>query len=42
MGIRPEAFEDGNYANTSEYSESIKVSVSLLEQLGSDSYNHLY
>ncbi len=42
MGIRPEAFEDGNYANTSEYSESIKVSVSLLEQLGSDSYIHFY
>ncbi len=30
MGIRPEAFEDGNYANESEFSESIKVSVSLL------------
>ena len=42
MGIRPEAFEDGNYANTNEYSESIKVSVSLLEQLGSDSYIHFY
>ena len=42
MGIRPEAFEDGNYANTSEYSEGIKVSVSLLEQLGSDSYIHFY
>ena len=42
MGIRPEAFEDGNYANTSEYSASIKVNVSLLEQLGSDSYIHFY
>ena len=42
MGIRPEAFEDGNYANASEFSESIKVSVSLLEQLGSDSYVHFY
>ncbi len=42
MGIRPEAFEDGNYANASEFSESIKVSVSLLEQLGSDSYIHFY
>ncbi len=42
MGIRPEAFEDGNYANTSEYSERIKVSVTLLEQLGSDSYIHFY
>ena len=42
MGIRPEAFEDGNYANESEFSESIKVSVSLLEQLGSGSYIHFY
>ena len=42
MGIRPEAFEDGNYANVNEFSESIKVSVSLLEQLGSDSYIHFY
>ena len=42
MGIRPEAFEDGNYANASEFSESITVSVSLLEQLGSDSYIHFY
>ena len=42
MGIRPEAFEDGNYANESEFSEGIKVSVSLLEQLGSDSYIHFY
>jgi len=42
MGIRPEAFEDGNYANASEFSESIKVSVSLLEQLGSDLYIHFY
>ena len=42
MGIRPEAIEDGNYANASEFSESIKVSVSLLEQLGSDSYIHFY
>ena len=42
MGIRPEAFEDGNYATASEFSESIKVSVSLLEQLGSDSYIHFY
>ena len=42
MGIRPEAFEDGNYANANEFSESIKVSISLLEQLGSDSYIHFY
>ena len=42
LGIRPEAFEDGHFANESEYSESIKVQVSLLEQLGSDSYVHFY
>ena len=42
LGIRPEAFEDGHFANQSDYSESIKVKVSLLEQLGSDSYVHFY
>ena len=42
MGIRPEAFEDSNYANKDEFSESMKVTVSLLEQLGSDSYIHFY
>ena len=42
MGIRPEAFEDSNYANESEFSERIKVSVTLLEQLGSDSYIHFF
>ena len=42
MGIRPEAFEDSNYANKAEFSESMKVTVSLLEQLGSDSYIHFY
>ena len=42
LGIRPEAFEDGHFANESEYSENIKVKVSLLEQLGSDSYVHFY
>ena len=42
MGIRPEAFEDSNYANKTEFSESMKVTVSLLEQLGSDSYIHFY
>ena len=42
LGIRPEAFEDGYFANQSDYSESIKVKVSLLEQLGSDSYVHFY
>jgi len=42
LGIRPEAFEDGHFANQSDYSESIKVKVSLLEQLGSDSYIHFY
>ena len=42
LGIRPEAFEDGRFANESDYSESINVKVSLLEQLGSDSYVHFY
>ena len=42
MGIRPEAFEDSNYANKTEFSESMNVTVSLLEQLGSDSYIHFY
>jgi multiple sugar transport system ATP-binding protein len=42
LGIRPEAFEDGHFANQADYSESIKVKVSLLEQLGSDSYVHFY
>ena len=42
LGIRPEAFEDGYFANEADYSEIIKVKVSLLEQLGSDSYVHFY
>lgn len=42
LGIRPEAFEDGYFANDADYSESMKVKVSLLEQLGSDSYVHFY
>ena len=42
LGIRPEAFEDGRFANENDYSESINVKVSLLEQLGSDSYVHFY
>ena len=42
LGIRPEAFEDGYFANEADYSESLKVKVSLLEQLGSDSYIHFY
>tara|TARA_A200000113_G_scaffold93848_1_gene83927 strand:- start:823 stop:1998 length:1176 start_codon:yes stop_codon:yes gene_type:complete len=42
LGIRPEAFEDGYFANEADYSESMKVKVSLLEQLGSDSYVHFY
>ena len=42
LGIRPEAFEDGRFANESDYSQSINVKVSLLEQLGSDSYVHFY
>ena len=42
LGIRPEAFEDSIYAKDSEYSESIDIRVTLLEQLGSDSYIHFY
>ena len=34
LGIRPEAFEDSIYAKDSEYSESIDIKVTLLEQLG--------
>ncbi len=42
LGIRPEAFEDSIYAQDSDYSESIDIKVTLLEQLGSDSYIHFY
>ena len=42
LGISPEAFEDANYANTKEFSEKLNVTVTLLEQLGSDSYIHFY
>ncbi|MDG1739782.1 MAG: sn-glycerol-3-phosphate ABC transporter ATP-binding protein UgpC [Candidatus Actinomarina sp.] len=42
LGIRPEAFEDSMYAKDSEYTESISITVTLLEQLGSDSYIHFY
>ena len=42
LGIRPEAFEDSIYAKDSEYTESINIKVTLLEQLGSDSYIHFY
>ena len=42
LGIRPEAFEDAIYANTSEYTEKIKIDITLLEQLGSDTYIHFY
>ena len=42
LGIRPEAFEDSLYAKDTEYSESITITVTLLEQLGSDSYIHFY
>jgi len=42
LGIRPEAFEDSTYAKDSEYTESISIKVTLLEQLGSDSYIHFY
>ena len=42
LGIRPEAFEDALFANTNEYAEKIKITVTLLEQLGSDTYIHFY
>ena len=42
LGIRPEAFEDSIYANTKEFSEKLDIQVSLIEQLGSDSYIHFY
>ena len=42
LGIRPEAFEDSVYAKDTEYTESISIKVTLLEQLGSDSYIHFY
>ena len=42
LGLRPEAFEDSIYAKDSEYTESISIKVTLLEQLGSDSYIHFY
>ena len=42
IGIRPEAFEDSVYANEKEFSEKVSVEVSLLEQLGSDTYVHFY
>ena len=42
LGIRPEAFEDSTYAKDIEYTESISITVTLLEQLGSDSYIHFY
>tara|TARA_B100001057_G_C22868747_1_gene957783 strand:+ start:1747 stop:2922 length:1176 start_codon:yes stop_codon:yes gene_type:complete len=42
LGIRPEAFEDSDYANKEEFSEIISIEVSLLEQLGSDTYIHFY
>ena len=42
LGIRPEAFEDSVYANKKEFSEELNINVSLLEQLGSDTYIHFY
>ena len=42
LGIRPEAFEDSVYANKKEFSEEINIEVTLLEQLGSDTYIHFY
>ena len=41
LGIRPEAFEDSVYSGK-EYTEDFPVEISLLEQLGSDSYIHFY
>ena len=42
LGIRPEAFEDSVYANKKEFSEELNIEVTLLEQLGSDTYIHFY
>jgi len=42
LGIRPEAFEDSVYANKKEFTEDINIDVSLLEQLGSDTYIHFF
>ncbi len=42
LGIRPEAFEDSVYANKKEFTEEINIDVSLLEQLGSDTYIHFF
>jgi len=42
VGIRPEAFEDSVYANDKEFSEQVSIEVTLLEQLGSDTYVHFY
>ena len=42
LGIRPEAFEDSVYANKKEFTEEIYIEVSLLEQLGSDTYIHFF
>ena len=42
VGIRPEAFEDSVYANDKEFSEQVSIEISLLEQLGSDTYVHFY
>ena len=42
LGIRPEAFEDSVYANKKEFSEELNIEISLLEQLGSDTYIHFF
>ena len=42
VGIRTEAFENSVYANEKEFSEQVSIEVSLLEQLGSDTYIHFY
>ena len=40
--IRPEAFEDSVYAYKKEFTQEINIDVSLLEQLGSDTYIHFF
>ena len=42
LGIRPEAFEDSLFASSNEGNETIKINVTLLEQLGSDTYIHFF
>ena len=42
LGIRPEAFEDSLFADKKDFTEELNIKVSLLEQLGSDTYIHFY